>query len=123
VGKVYKPIAALSLAEVNASWSSELAGGVIDPTGATQGQAALPVQFAFPVSSGNLNAPAQPVTWFTAAWLVPVNQPATGFIAQCLVGPGGGVLTLTSGLTYDVWSKITGTPESPVQFVGQQPVY
>jgi hypothetical protein len=44
-------------------------------------------------------------------------------VAQCLVGPTGGVVTLASGSTYDVWSKILGTPEEPVAFVGQQPVY
>jgi hypothetical protein len=65
-------------------------------------------------------APAQPVTWYAASWLL--LGTGKGYVAQCLVGPSGGVTTLSAG-RYDVWSKITGTPESPVKFAGVLTVY
>lgn len=117
----FAPIAAVSLEYVNVNWTAECAGLMIDPTGQTAGQPQLPVQFAFPVSSGNLLRPAEPVTWFNAVWLL--NTTSVGFIAQCLAGPGGTITTLTAGTTYDVWSKVTSSPEIPVKFVGQLPVY
>lgn len=116
----FQPISALSLAEINVLWTSSLDGLTVDPTGQTAGQTVLPVQIAFPISSGNLAAPAQPAVWYEASWLL--GGTGRGYIAQCLTGPGG-VVTLDSGRNYDVWSQITGTPESPVIFAGVQPVY
>ena len=117
----FAPISALSLEMVNVSWTSDLDGTSIDPTGQTAGQAVLTVQFAFPVSSGNYAAPAQPTVWYAGSWLL--GGTGRGYVSQCLVGPGGGVVTLTAGQDYDVWSEITGTPESPRKFAGVQPVY
>lgn len=117
----FEPVAAISLEYINIEWASELAGTLIDPTGQTPGQPELPVQFAVPVSSGNPLAPAEPVTWYSATWLL--GTITTGFIAQGLVGPGGGAVTLTAGQDYDVWSKISGSPESPARFAGTQAVY
>jgi trimeric autotransporter adhesin len=111
----FQPIAAVSLEQVNVRWTSDLDGTSVDPT-----VAPLPVQMAFPVSSGVIGSPAQPVTWFTASWLA--GGTGKGYVAQCLVGPGGGTTTLTAG-KYDVWSKITGSPESPARFVGTLTVY
>lgn len=111
----FKPIAAISLQEINVLWNSNLAGTIIDPT-----VGPLVVQMAFPVSSGNINAPAQPVTWYAASWLT--GTTIKGWVAQCLVGPGG-VVTLNSGQSYDVWSQIQGSPESPKLFAGVQQVY
>jgi len=116
----FPPIAAVSLECVNVTWNSDLDGTSIDPTGQTSGQPELVVQFAFPLTSGNYYAPAQPVTWYTASWLL--NGTGKGYIAQCLVGPSG-VVALSAGLSYDVWSKITGSPESPQKFAGVQAVY
>lgn len=118
---LFPPIAAISLEEVNVTWESSLAGTSVDPTGASSGQPALPVQFAFPQTSGNYQAPAQPVTWFTGSWLL--GGTSIGYVSQCLVGPGGGVVTLAAGLTYDVHSKILGNPESPVKFAGTLSVF
>ena len=112
----FLPIAAASLQEVNVLWTSDLAGTVIDPT-----ITPLVVQMAFPVSSGNIHTPNQPVTWYAATWLT--GTTIKGYVAQCLVGPGGGVVTLTSGQSYDVWSKILGSPEIPAVFAGVQQVY
>jgi len=111
----FTPIASISLQEINILWTSDLAGTVVDPT-----VLPLVVQMAFPVSSGNLNAPAQPVTWYAASWLP--STTVKGWVAQCLVGPGG-MLTLTAGQSYDVWSQIQGSPEIPKVFAGVQQVY
>lgn len=117
----FTPVAAISLEEVNVIWQSGLDGVLIDPTGQTTGQAALPVSAAFPVSSGNQLAPSEPVTWYASSWLL--GGTGIGYVAQTLVGPGGGVVTLTAGQAYDVWSKITGVPEVPAKFVGTLTVY
>lgn len=117
----FAPIAAISLEKVNVTWTSELAGTSIDPTGQTVGQAILPVQMAFPVSSGNPAEPASPVTWYTASWLL--GGTSIGYVAQCLVGPAGGVVTLTAGMAFDVFGKISGAPESPVKFAGTIEVF
>lgn len=111
----FDPIAAASLENVNVVWTTTLAGTAIDPVAG-----AMAVKMAFPVSSGNPRLPAQAVTWFAAAWLG--GTTLAGFVAQCLVGPGGAV-TLTAGQTYDVWSWVTGSPEIPKQFAGQLAVY
>ena len=79
------------------------------------------MQIAFPLSSGNYAAPAEPTVWFAASWLL--GGTGKGYISQALVGPGGGVVTLTAGQQYDVWSKISGTPESPEKFAGVLPAY
>jgi len=111
----FEPISALSLQKINITWTSDLDGTVIDPIAGN-----LTVQFAVPVSSGLILAPAQPSSWFAASWLA--GGVGKGFIAQGLVGPGGAV-TLTAGVKYDVWGKILGSPEQPVIFAGVQAVY
>jgi hypothetical protein len=111
----FDPIASVSLEEVNVAWTSDLDGTKIDPVAG-----ALVVMTAFPVSSGNVNRPAQPGTWYAATWLA--GGTGKGYIAQCLVGPGG-VVTLTPGQSYDVWSEILGSPEQPRKFAGVLPVY
>jgi hypothetical protein len=116
----FEPVASISLEEVNALWTTDLDGTTIDPTGVSTSTSPLVVQFAFPVSSGNQLAPAQPSTWYTGSWLI--NGTGKGYVAQCLIGPGG-ALTLTPGQQYDVWSKVTGSPEQPVKFAGTLPVY
>ena len=112
---VFMPVSAVGLQEINVLWTSDLAGTVVDPT-----VAPLVVQMAFPVSSGDPNAPAQPVTWYSASWLA--GTTIKGWVAQCLVGPGG-VVTLAAGTKYDVWSQIQGSPEVPKVFAGVQQVY
>ena len=118
----FEPISALSPEDININWTSDLDGTVIDPTTAGAGGTALTVKFAFPPSSGNPAAPAQPVTWYTGSWLS--GGTAKGFIAQCPVGPGQGTVTFTSGASYDVWSQVIGAgSESPIKFAGVQAVY
>lgn len=117
---LFKPVAAISLECVNVLWLSDLDGTSVDPTGQTSGEPALPVQMAFPQSSGNYSAPAEPSVWYTASWLL--NGTGRGYVAQALVGPGG-LVTLTAGLSFDVWSKVTASPEVPAKFAGTLPVY
>ena len=112
----FEPIAAISPQYVNVSWTSELDGTTVDPT-----ITPLTVQLAFPVSSGVAARPAEPVTWYAASWLA--GGIGRGYIAQCLVGPSPGLVQLTAGTSYDVWSRILGTPEQPTIFAGVQPVY
>ena len=83
---LFRPIAALSLECVNVTWIAELDGTSIDPTGATTGQPQLPVQMAFPQSSGDPAAPAEPSAWFTASWLT--GGTGRGFVAQLDPTPG-----------------------------------
>jgi hypothetical protein len=115
----FEPVSAAGLAEVTVVWTSDLFGTSIDPTGQTALQPVLPVLMAFPVSSGNPLAPAPAVTWYAAAWLL--GTTAKGYAAQALVGPGG-VVTLTAGTLYDVWSEVEGT-EIPKVFAGSLAVY
>jgi hypothetical protein len=116
----FDPISALSPENINVNWDSHFAGLEIDPTGQTVWQAALAVTMAFPVSSLNILAPAQPVTFVGGNWYLGTN--IKGWVAYVTVGPGNAT-TLTAGTTYDVWSQIHGTPDSPVKFCGQLRVY
>jgi len=59
--------------------------------------------------------------WLTASWLL--GGTSIGYVAMALVGPGGGVVTLTAGMAYDIFGKISGTPESPVKFAGTIEVF
>lgn len=58
--------------------------------------------------------------WMPAEWQAIDNQP---FVACCLIGPGGGHMTLTPGVYYWPYVKIVGSPQvlvlaSPMQLVG-----
>ena len=76
-----------------------------DPTADTAQMAFLPVGTNPGVSD-----------WHAASWTTIPATPETIYIAQCLVGPSGTV-TLTAG-TYQVWVKITDSPEIPVDTTG-----
>lgn len=80
-------------------------GTVIDPTGDT-------VQFTF---LGSSDSPVSTTPWYTASWAA-----GTPYTAQCLVGPGGGVLSLVATASaYTVWVKIFDSPETPILFAGR----
>lgn len=71
-----------------------------DPTSDT-------VQFAFTT----LGYPGtEPSAWVTGSW---VTFPGPAYWAQCLVGPANGGTALSIG-TWQVWLKITDSPEVPV---------
>ena len=95
-------IYALSTEYVRLQVAATVGGSTYNPTADT-------VQFAFPTSG------VQPTTWYSGSW-----ETINGlYYARCLVGPTGGVTTLTAGTTYDVWVKITDSPEVPVRKLGQ----
>src|SRR6266576_4335060 len=66
------------------------------------------VQMAFPVTEV---APAGG-DWKSATWETDATATPTRYLARCLVGPGGTV-TLATG-QYDVWVKVTHSPEIAV---------
>lgn len=53
--------------------------------------------------------------WKAATWTTGTTQGT--YLANCLIGPGG-TLTLTPGV-YQVWIKITDSPEVPIRYSGQ----
>jgi hypothetical protein len=69
----------------------------------------FPVQFAFTLESYPETQPGDD-DWLTASWSV---GPGPQYWAQCLVGPANGGTVLAVGL-YQVWVKVTGSPEVPV---------
>jgi hypothetical protein len=72
------------------------------------------VEFAFTPVGNRL-----PDTWFTGSW--DGTQPVPGttaYRAQVLVGPGSSGPVLAVG-KYQVWIRVTDSPEVPVLPVGQ----
>jgi hypothetical protein len=63
------------------------------------------VEFAFTPATYPATAPT---TWVTGSWAAGTQPP---WWAQCLVGPGG--TPLTAG-TWQVWVRVTDSPERPV---------
>jgi hypothetical protein len=55
--------------------------------------------------------------WKPGSWQSVAATSGTVFLAQCLIGPGTGGVTLTPG-TYRIWVKVTDNPEIPVDDVG-----
>lgn len=76
-------------------------------SGALVNPSALPVEMAFPLQA------VAPVSgdWKTASWEVVAGTPVQ-YRARCTVGPSGTV-TLAAG-RYDIWVRITTSPEVPV---------
>lgn len=72
---------------------------------------ASPVQMAFPLRG------ASPGTFLTGSWRPGGAQPGGAYVSRCLIGPGGGEVTLTPE-KYDVYVKITDAPEAPVLYGG-----
>jgi hypothetical protein len=67
------------------------------------------VQFAFMPQPANANPGTS--DWHAGTWATT----ATGtYLAQVLVGPANGGVTVASGV-YNVWIKITDSPEVPVR--------
>jgi len=95
----------LSLKYVQVPVYGEVNGVVHDPTADTV-QMAFPVQGVDPVS-GDLK---------TASWEVDTTQTPNVYYARCLVGPGGSVVLAVG--RYDIWIKITDSPEQVYEKVG-----
>jgi hypothetical protein len=69
------------------------------------------VKMAFPATG----VAPQSGDWKAADWETEPSYPKT-YLARCLVGPGGAV-TLTAATTYDVWVKVSDSPEVPARLV------
>ena len=100
-------ISSLSKEYVKVQVTFTVGGVETDPTADT-------VQMAFKAPGVDPGAG----DWQTASWEVDTTV-ATKPIryARCLVGPGGGTITLAKG-PYEVWVKIGDTPETPVKMAG-----
>jgi hypothetical protein len=70
-----------------------------------------PAEMAFIVGPGN----PDPSDWHTASW---DTVGAARWIAQCLVGPGSGGVSLATG-TYNVWVRVVDNPAIPTRSVGE----
>lgn len=98
-------IPALSTEYIRVQVSAVKSGVAADPT-------ADGVQFSFP-SEGT-----DPVTWYVGSWeTVTSALGVSTYYARCLVGPSGGVVNLVTG-KYDIWVKVTDSPEIPVLNAG-----
>jgi hypothetical protein len=101
-------LSSLATAYVRIPVYADQLGVVVDPSAYT-------VTMAF--ISGPLNPGAG--DWKTASWTTTAQGQ---HVAQCLVGPTGGTITLTAGLTYNVWIQIAATPETVIINTGQMQV-
>ena len=84
--------------------AADVDGVAVDPTTDTVEIAVIATGTT--VVSGDFN---------TADWGELGSDP---YVAKVLIGPGGSpsIITLTAGSTYDVYVRITDTPEIPVMF-------
>jgi hypothetical protein len=99
-------ISSLSLEYVRVPVFAKEAGVVVNPTTDA-------VVMAFK-SDGT-----EPVTndWKASTWETDSTTTPATYYARCLVGTGGTV-ALTDG-TYDVWVRVTDSPEIPVRKAGR----
>jgi hypothetical protein len=95
----------LSVEYVKVPVSAEESGAAVDIT-ADVVEMAFPLQDVAPVSGD----------WETAAWETDATTTPDTYLARCLVGPGGAA-TLVVG-TYDVYVRVTDTPEVVVRRAG-----
>lgn len=97
-------IAAASLEYVRVPVTATAAGLPVDPTSDSVAMAFMPNPTTQP-GSGD---------WHTASW--DTGTFGGRYIAQCLIGPGGGVQL--NPATWWVWVKIVDSPEVPVRAAG-----
>lgn len=99
-------ISSLSKEYVRVRVFAKNAGAAVNPT-------ADVVEMAFKSDGTEPSTP----DWKTAAWETDATTDPDTYYARCLVGPGGTV-TLTDG-SYDVWVRVTDSPEIPVKKAGR----
>lgn len=95
----------LSLEYVRIPVSAKTSGVAVNPTSDS-------VLMAFPLEG------VDPIVgdWKTATWETDASTSPSTYFARCLVGPAG-TITLAVGV-YDVWVKITDSPEIPARHAG-----
>lgn len=98
-------ISSLSLEYVYVPVAARAAGAAVNPTSDA-------VALAFVVGA------TSPVSgdWKTATWDTDATTTPATYRVRCLVGPAGAV-TLVPGM-YQVWVKVTDSPEIPVKLAG-----
>lgn len=76
------------------------------------------------VSMAFVSAGSSPVSgdWKTGSWETDSTTTPVTYYARALVGPTGGVVTLSDGL-YDVFVKIGDNPETPVRRCGAVAIF
>jgi hypothetical protein len=95
-------ISSLSLQYVHCAVASTSAGVDVDPTGDV-------VALAF-VPQGSTPSPSD---FKTGSWVQDTTTVPTTHFARALVGPVGGVITLSPGLV-DIYVRVSDNPETPV---------
>jgi hypothetical protein len=108
-GGVMLTISTASLEYVLIPVAARASGASVDPTGDTVQMAILSTEDA-PVSGD----------FKTASWETDATTTPDTYYARCLVGTGGAIV-LAAGL-YQVWVKITDSPEAPVKPAGRMRV-
>ena len=99
-------LSSLDLEYVRVRVYAETNGVAVDPTADT-------VEMAFIAGDANPTSP----DWKAASWETDSTTVPATYYARCLVGTGGTV-ALAAGL-YQVWTRITDSPEVPVKKSGQ----
>lgn len=99
-------LSAISLEYVQVPVLANLGTGPYNPTGD-----AVQMAFVHPRATPGFS------DWLAAVWKTDTTGTLPKYYSCCLVGPGG-TITLTPG-QYDVWVKITDSPEVPAIFAGQ----
>lgn len=103
-------ISALSLEYVRVRVQASEAGSAVNPTSDT-------VVMAFVAEGASPGAS----DWKTASWETDTTTTPDTYYARCLVGPSGTV-ALTAAI-YDVWVKVTDSPEVPALRAGNLEVF
>lgn len=98
-------LSSLSTEYVRVAVSATTSGAAVDPTADT-------VQMAFTAEG------VAPVAgdWKTSSWEVDATTNPDTYYARCLVGPSGTVAL--SAALFDVWVKISDSPEVPIRKAG-----
>lgn len=74
---------------------------------------------SFPVALAFTSPGTDPQTgdWKAASWNTSVTLEPGDYMAQCLLGPNGGVLSLAKG-DYQIYAQVSANPETPQLPVG-----
>ena len=106
-------ISTLSLEYIRVPVKARRAGVAYDPTSDTVYLAITP--------KPEVNASDQynePTVWATGSW----DTEGTRYLAKATVGPGGDLVPPEAGI-YQIWVKVSSSPETPVMYVGDLEVF
>lgn len=97
-------VSASSVEYVRVPVSAKASGSTVDPTADTVVMAFMSTTATPGVSD-----------WKTSSWETDTTTDPDTYYARCLVGSA---VTLTAGTTYQVWVKVTDSPETPIKRCG-----